>query len=318
MRLLPDKTQYIICFAAYPGLMNRVTRRDPCPAAAILQGAAEGAMSLLLPAELQADVDRALVLADAEFREQVGALRGEQWPAVESLISENVASLFAVFAQNSVLAVRQRAGRWTILFATERATEFLESRLSAIHDFLTGQFERGRPYGGSYLFRRYDGNDRFVFVRDFGEALKRSAAWTQFLRRLAAPGDASETAAQRPLMTWPELEIRFLSDERIQVTIQGKTATGNFAEMGFEDRRTETPRRAWESLRRLAEAGALDFQRSTTERRRLEKRAQEIRKYLRQIVSTLGFQPDDSDALPLERGRYVPKFKIRTARSFEA
>ena len=53
--------------------------------------------------------------------------------------------------------------------------------------------------------------------------------------------------------TWENIEISFLSDERVQIRVGKKTETRNYAEFGFEDHRSGKPSRAWASLRALAE-----------------------------------------------------------------
>jgi hypothetical protein len=83
--------------------------------------------------------------------------------------------------------------------------------------------------------------------------------------------------------TWEDVEIRFLSDERVQITIGEHIETKNYAEFGFEDARSEGPNRAWATLRALAESGGT-VHRSQNGREgvKLEKRMQEIRSAFRQ------------------------------------
>jgi hypothetical protein len=52
---------------------------------------------------------------------------------------------------------------------------------------------------------------------------------------------------------WEEIEISFISDERVQIRRGKKTKTLNYAEFGFDDARTGSPNQAWGILRRLAE-----------------------------------------------------------------
>ena len=57
--------------------------------------------------------------------------------------------------------------------------------------------------------------------------------------------------------TWSEVEIRFLSDLKVQSVVKGKTQEPqNYAELGFADGRGRggKPRAAWDALRRLAES----------------------------------------------------------------
>jgi len=89
---------------------------------------------------------------------------------------------------------------------------------------------------------------------------------------------------------WEDLEICFLSDERVQIKIGGITETRNFAEMGFADGRNGIPIKAWETLRNLAEGrGTLNSARGTdTHWASVEKRVQEIRQRLRQLYPAKG------------------------------
>ena len=76
---------------------------------------------------------------------------------------------------------------------------------------------------------------------------------TEPAARRFAPGSSFE------LHKWPDLEIRFLSDERIHVQSGQFTETRNYAEFGFEDGRTKKPNLAWVTLRVLAQReGTID------------------------------------------------------------
>lgn len=50
---------------------------------------------------------------------------------------------------------------------------------------------------------------------------------------------------------WENVQVSFLSDERVQIAIFDKTYTQNYAEMGFSDGRTGKPTQAWIFLRAL-------------------------------------------------------------------
>ena len=78
---------------------------------------------------------------------------------------------------------------------------------------------------------------------------------------------------------WEDIEISFLSDERVQVTIGPETETRNYAEMGFATKKKKgTPVLAWQTLRELAEAkGAIQIASDSRKWAEVEKRIQEIR-----------------------------------------
>jgi hypothetical protein len=112
--------------------------------------------------------------------------------------------------------------------------------------------------------------------------------------------------------TWEELEIRFLSDERVQLTVGVYTETRNYAELGFEDGRNHKPNLAWETLRSLAEQDGT-FEVSTTSTwAKVERRMQEIRRVLQKHFAI------SADPLPFVRGNgYQARFRIHCAPSFK-
>ncbi len=127
--------------------------------------------------------------------------------------------------------------------------------------------------------------------------------------RSRASGDATHTAT-----TWPSLEIRFVSDERVQILIEGQPGpTYNYAEMGFEDRRGKLPNRAWVALRALAESnGSIPLKKGAKDWPKLEKRIQEIRRVLRAHFRLLG------DPVPFKKAvGYRTAFRISCAPSFD-
>jgi hypothetical protein len=157
--------------------------------------------------------------------------------------------------------------------------------------------------------------------------LARSAGGEQGGDAAAQAGDASvveppacvaQGAAKSATQArdWGDIEISFLSDERVQITVGTHTETRNYAEMGFASKLNGKPVLAWETLRAMAQAGG--FTRVASNGRKwadVEKRMQEIRKVLRQ---QFGLSADpllftrrrrDSD------GGYRTKFKLGRGRS---
>jgi len=85
---------------------------------------------------------------------------------------------------------------------------------------------------------------------------------------------------------WEDVEITFLSDHRVQIRINGKLEEpANYAELGFDDGRSQNPNKAWLTLRSLAEnRGVLKDGRTVGEPwPKVEKRIQEIRKVFREL-----------------------------------
>lgn len=113
---------------------------------------------------------------------------------------------------------------------------------------------------------------------------------------------------------WQEVEIWFVSDERVQIKVGEYTETRNYTEFGFEDGRTKKPDRAWVTLRELAKLGGTI--RQATDSRGwdiVEKRMQEIRNVFRNCFSL------SDDPLPFVKGTgYRARFKISCAPSFDS
>jgi hypothetical protein len=112
---------------------------------------------------------------------------------------------------------------------------------------------------------------------------------------------------------WRDIEISFVSDERVQIRIGTSTETRNYAEFGFQDRRNGNPSRAWQTLRRLAELrGTIGNAADAGEPwPKVEKRVQEIRKVLREHFDI------SSDPLPfVESTGYNALFKIGCGPSY--
>jgi hypothetical protein len=81
---------------------------------------------------------------------------------------------------------------------------------------------------------------------------------------------------------WEDIEISFLSDERVQITMGAQSETRNYAEMGFASKQNGTPVLAWTTLRTMAQAGGvIKIAADSGMWAVVEKRMQEIRKVLR-------------------------------------
>jgi hypothetical protein len=125
-------------------------------------------------------------------------------------------------------------------------------------------------------------------------------------------GPSLAASLKADLHDWSQVEIRFLSDLRVQVSLGAHSETRNYAELGFEDGRSKLPNLAWLMLRTLATAGgvvprAADGQDWTA----VEKRMQELRK-----VFWHHFQLS-ADPLPFVEGiGYQARFKISCAPSY--
>jgi len=120
------------------------------------------------------------------------------------------------------------------------------------------------------------------------------------------------TGKEAQVHSWEEVEIRFLSDERVQITAGKYTESRNYAEFGFEDGRSKTPNRAWCTLRFLAESDGVILQAPHGhDWTGIEKRIQEIRKRFR-----VHFRLDEDPIL--FAGGYRAQFKISCAPSYKS
>jgi hypothetical protein len=142
-----------------------------------------------------------------------------------------------------------------------------------------------------------------------GITRRRSAPPTEAGRRTkpAAP----HTALQ--VCKWGDIAISFLSEERVQIRSGDQTETCNYAELGFEDGRKGTPRRAWTILQLMAKSeGKVKYVGDTTWPA-VEKRVQEIRRILR------GYFGISDDPIPYVEGHgYSARFKIDRRRSYNS
>lgn len=114
--------------------------------------------------------------------------------------------------------------------------------------------------------------------------------------------------------TWEEIEILFLSDERVQILNGTDRETRNYAEFGFADGRSRAPNQAWGTLRAMAQQrGVLQDGRAVNQPwSRVEKRIQVIRKVFRDHFGI------SVDPIPFVEGiGYRARFKVSCAPSFD-
>lgn len=115
------------------------------------------------------------------------------------------------------------------------------------------------------------------------------------------------------VLSWQDIEIRFLSDHRVEIRTGPKIETRNYGEFGFEDRRSGKPIEAWITLCELAQKEGVikNAAHSQGDWPRVEKHMQQIRKILQTHFQIT------SEPLPFIRGvGYRAAFKISCAPSF--
>lgn len=116
-------------------------------------------------------------------------------------------------------------------------------------------------------------------------------------------------------LKWEDIEICFLSEQRIQIFTRGTPAASlNFAELGFEDRRGRggKPDLAWGLLRELSARDGRIQASSVSGNQQIQKRAGEIRRRLCQYFRTT------ENPLPFLEGiGYQTRFKITRSRAYD-
>ncbi len=110
-----------------------------------------------------------------------------------------------------------------------------------------------------------------------------------------------------PGTKWENIQMRFLSRETVEITTPDSRRLCNFAELGFEDRRTSgAPNTAWVFLRQLALAKDNEIKRPVGEPAKVEKAVQALRKRLKDL-----FGLGDDPLRPYRQVKhYAPKFKL--------
>ena len=188
-----------------------------------------------------------------------------------------------------------KTGTWKLTDVRSRCDEFLRH--------LIIEMQRRTGCGENWI-SNWNGSITDFFWRD----CKQTEEWRQYqdeLLKIAEPqlhGNIDKEAAESSTKKWEDIQIVFLSDERIQLSNLGgvESPTMNYAELGFEDKRNGKPNTAWDALRLLAENQGVLKQWDG----KMEKRIQKIRSILRKR-----FQIDD-DPIPLLPGQgYTAKFK---------
>jgi hypothetical protein len=149
-------------------------------------------------------------------------------------------------------------------------------------------------------------------------ASNREIEWEARIEAEATEREHRENVSQRRVATpdlsqWTNLRIEFISDHRIRIRYPGRVDTMNYAEFGFEDKRTGNPRSAWSTLLELARHGGRLNQTPTKKWSKTEKHIQEIRRVLRDC-----FGNSNNDPIPFISGSgYVAAFHIGCSDSFE-
>jgi hypothetical protein len=149
---------------------------------------------------------------------------------------------------------------------------------------------------------------------DVQRAFRKSPVWQEYEDILL---EVAVAPVQPPAMVaesaWEDIEISFISDERVQVKVGAKVQTFNYDEMGFRDRRTGKPNEGWGLLRALARADGVipESARDSKDFIAMGKRIERVRQRLKSHFQIA------SDPVPKGVNGYCCRFKIGRAPSFE-
>ncbi len=250
-------------------------------------------------------------VAEKARRELEYATRSERYPnqqqfagdALHGLLQiQNVFFAFCTQARNAC-----RDGDWTVA----QASQAIDAAWPIICDaYFVRELGESSPEAKS------------VFRVALWRTVTDDPHWKQHLNELAAlaekasvtPPGGSDGEKHR-VTDWGDIEIWFLSEERVQIHSGPSIETRNYSELGFEDRRNGKPNQAWVTLRVLAQENGIirDAANTGSQWPKVEKRMQEIRKVLRKHFSIT------ADPVPFVKGTgYRAKFTIRCSPSFQA
>jgi hypothetical protein len=111
--------------------------------------------------------------------------------------------------------------------------------------------------------------------------------------------------------TWQDVEISFFNETSVRIAACGSRSNHECRELGMADIRNDKPKLAWHTLHLLAKMnGKISV---APDWKVLEKRMQELRKWLRELFGL------STDPLPFKKGTdsgYVAEFKIHRAPSY--
>jgi hypothetical protein len=258
--------------------------------------------------------------ASRAFEEARGKAHGSSDSA--DLLRGYILSVLLAYVREAGDLIRQGSLNWSIDYLESEAREFL--RRFTI-------FARQEKGGTQFpeMVSNLDGRVLAAAQREF----EKSSLWREYEDFLLALSEATSTAVDHARvpderlsaqamvtdppgvpLDWEDVEISFISDERVNTMCGTETQTCNYAEMGFRDKRSGKPNQAWVLLRAFAEAKGVmpEASRSGKEFLAVEKRFERLRQALKKHFQI------DSD--PILRGpvcSYRCRFKIGCGPSFE-
>ena len=233
---------------------------------------------------------------------------------VEDLFRTHILQVLIVFVREGGRLVRD--GIWDIARLRSEAEEF--HRRFTIQAY----YERGYDQGGGRLLRALHSHTERGFRKkplwnEYEDILRETATAVATSETLGAQQHAKlpeQRAEGKEEVSWENVAISFISDERVRVKVGSQVQTYNYSEMGFEDRRNGKPNQAWGLLRTLAQSDGVisNSVRNSKEFLTLGKLIERVRRQL-QAHFRIASVPIVLDA---EKG-YCCQFKIECAESFK-
>src|ERR1017187_3897558 len=169
---------------------------------------------------------------------------------LQDLLIAFILRVFIVFVREASELVHQ--GLWNAGRLELESLQFLQ------YFTVTARFERGHDKHGHQIGEMV--SHWGTILPEVERAFRQSPQWREYEDILldVAVSPPTRIAVQlRRERVWEDIEIVFISDERVQVKDGTQIQTLNYNEMGFEDRRSGKPNQGWGVLRALAQAGGV-------------------------------------------------------------
>jgi len=103
---------------------------------------------------------------------------------------------------------------------------------------------------------------------------------------------------------WRDIKISFLSDFEIHIQFKSQSVTRRYDQCGFDDKRNYKPIDAWHIFKEAADKREIPYNYET--RKRVEKKAQVIRKRMRTLFPNI-----EGDPVPLNKKNKCYEFSFR-------
>jgi hypothetical protein len=265
-------------------------------------------MDYSFPDEFPEKSRRAILAEDIKARADFKRAKKEVPDSrLRNLFFGLILRVFIVFPREAKELVHH--GTWSIGELQEESLRFLHHcAVSALYDW--GYDRHGHRI--CEMVSNFGGG----LLPEVERAFQKDPLWQEYEDILleVAKAPAEPPATRTVEGVWEDIEISFLSDERVEVKIGTQVRTLNYAEMGFRDRRSGNPNQAWGLLRALAHAGGgiPDSARNSKDFMAMGKRIERMRKTLKTHFQIA------SDPIPKDPpSGYCCRFKIGCAGSFQ-